>query len=47
MTKIILASNNKNKLREFKELMRGMDVELISQREAGCCFEVEETGTTF
>ena len=47
MTKIILASNNKNKLREFRELMRGMDVELISQREAGCCFEVEETGTTF
>ena len=27
--------------------MRGMDIELISQSEAGCCFEVEETGTTF
>lgn len=45
--KIILASNNASKLREFKELVAGMDIELISQREAGCDFEVEETGTTF
>ena len=45
--KLILASNNKNKLREFRELVAGLDVELISQREAGCDFEVEETGTTF
>lgn len=47
MMKIILASNNKNKLREFRELVSGMDVELVSQREAGCDFEVDETGTTF
>ena len=45
--KLILASNNKNKLREFKQLTADMDVEIISQREAGCDFEVEETGTTF
>ena len=45
--KLILASNNQNKLREFKELVAGMDIELISQREAGCDFEVEETGTSF
>lgn len=45
--KIILASNNKNKLREFKELVAGMDVELVGQREAGCDFEVDETGETF
>ncbi len=45
--KIILASNNKSKLREFKELVAGMDIELISQREAGCDFEVDETGETF
>lgn len=47
MTKIILASNNKNKLREFGQLVQGLDVELISQTEAGCDFEVEETGTSF
>lgn len=45
--KIILASNNKSKLREFRELVEGMDIELISQREAGCDFEVDETGETF
>lgn len=45
--KLILASNNMNKLREFRQLVAGMDIELISQREAGCDFEVEETGATF
>lgn len=47
MMKLILASNNANKLREFRELVADMDIELISQREAGCDFEVDETGTTF
>ena len=47
MMKLILASTNMNKLREFRELVAGMDIELISQREAGCDFEVDETGTTF
>lgn len=45
--KLILASNNKNKLREFGQLVSDMDIELIGQRDAGCDFEVEETGTTF
>lgn len=45
--KLILASNNKNKLREFGQLVSNMDIELIGQRDAGCDFEVEETGTTF
>ena len=45
--KLILASNNKKKLRELGGILSGMDVELLSQREAGCDFEVEETGTTF
>lgn len=45
--KLILASNNKNKLRELKAILADMDVELLTQSEAGCDFEVEETGTTF
>lgn len=45
--RLILASNNKNKLREFKGLVKDMDAELISQSEAGCDFEVDETGATF
>lgn len=45
--KIVLASNNGNKLRELGELLADMDVELVSQRDAGCNFEVDETGETF
>lgn len=47
MMKLILASNNPKKLRELKAILSDMDVELFSQREAGCDFEVDETGTTF
>ena len=45
--KLILASNNKDKLREIREILEGTGVEVIPQREAGCDFEAEETGTTF
>ena len=45
--RLILASNNKNKLREFRQLVEGMDIELLSQSEAGLQLDVEETGTTF
>ena len=45
--KLILASNNVSKLKEMRELLAGLDVEVVSQREAGCDFEVEETGETF
>ncbi len=45
--KLVLASNNAGKLREIREIMAGSGIEVLSQREAGCCFEAEETGTTF
>lgn len=45
--KIILASNNKNKIREISEILSLLGYEVISQRDAGADFEVEETGTTF
>ena len=45
--KMILASNNKDKLREIREILIGTDIEIISQREAGCNFEAEENGSTF
>ena len=45
--KLILASNNANKLREFRQLVANMPIELVSQKEAGCDFEVEENGRTF
>ena len=45
--KLILASNNAHKLREFRQMAEELGLELISQKEAGCNFEAEETGTTF
>ncbi len=45
--KMILASNNPEKLREVKEILEPYGVTVISQSEAGIRLEVEETGTTF
>ena len=45
--KLVIASNNPGKLREIREIMAGSGLEILSQREAGCDFEAEETGTTF
>ncbi len=45
--KLILASNNAHKLREFREILSPLGIEIIPQSEAGCHFEVDETGTTF
>ena len=44
---MILASNNAHKLTEIRDILADLGIELISQSEAGCDFEVEETGTTF
>lgn len=43
----VLASNNSGKLREIREILSDMDIEVISMREAGCEFSAQETGTTF
>lgn len=45
--KLILASNNAHKLREFTEILSPLGIKIISQSAMGCDFEVDETGTTF
>ncbi len=45
--KLVLASDNAHKLREFRELFRTLGVELLSKKEAGVAGEVDETGETF
>lgn len=45
--KAVLASNNGKKLREMNEILSALGMTVISQREAGLDFEVEETGETF
>lgn len=47
MNKIIFATGNENKLKEIRQIMQDMDVEIISMKETGINIEIEETGTTF
>jgi len=44
--KIVLASSNKGKLKEFGEIFAAMDITLISQGELNVC-DADETGLTF
>lgn len=47
MQKMILASNNPHKLREFREILEPLGFQVISQKEAGIDIDPEETGETF
>lgn len=44
--KVVLASNNRGKLAEMRELLAGLDIELVAQTELGID-EAEEAATTF
>ena len=43
--KVVIASNNKYKIKEFKEMLKNYEV--FSQEEIGFFDDVKETGTTF
>ena len=45
--KIIIASNNAGKVREYKDIFTPYGYQVRSQAEEGIRLEVEETGTTF
>ena len=45
--KIIFATGNQDKMREIREILDGLDVEILSAKEAGICMDVNETGKTF
>ena len=45
--RFVLASNNAHKLEEFREILSGSGIEVLSQREAGIAVEPEENGATF
>ena len=46
MEKLIVASNNKNQLREFEAILGGR-YEIVPMRDAGIDADIEENGTTF
>lgn len=47
MKKIIFATGNQDKMREIREIMADMDVEVLSMRDAGVKTDIVENGTTF
>lgn len=47
MKKIIFATGNAGKMREIREIMADMDVEVMSMKEAGINADIEENGDTF
>lgn len=46
-TTIIFATGNQGKMREIRQILNGMDVELLSIKEAGITLDIVEDGTTF
>ena len=47
INKLVMATNNKNKLREAREILSPLGIEVISQQEAGVDIEPVEDGVTF
>ena len=47
MRKLIFATGNMDKLREIKEILAGLDVEILSMKEAGIDIDIVEDGKTF
>jgi XTP/dITP diphosphohydrolase len=47
MPKLLLATNNKGKAREYKSLLEGVPFELVTPAEAGISTEVAEVGRSF
>ncbi len=45
--KIIIATDNKGKIKEFREILSTLNFEVVSKKEAGIFDEIEETGTSF
>ena len=45
--KIIFATGNKDKMREIREILADMDVQVVSMKEAGIQADIVENGSTF
>jgi XTP/dITP diphosphohydrolase len=47
MRRLVIATNNQGKLREYEELLEGCGYELVTPADLGLTFNPEETGATF
>ena len=44
---IVIASNNKGKVKEIKDILKDLNAEIYSLKDKGIDIEIEETGETF
>lgn len=47
MKKVIFATGNEDKMREIRDILSGLDIELLSLKEAGVKGDIVEDGATF
>lgn len=47
MQRLIFATGNKNKMIEIREILKDLNLEILSMKEAGISIDAEENGTTF
>lgn len=47
MKKIVFATSNEGKMREIREIMKDLDIELLSLKDLGLNPDIDENGTTF
>ncbi|MCR4798485.1 MAG: XTP/dITP diphosphatase [Lachnospiraceae bacterium] len=47
MKKVVFATGNKNKVKEIHEILKDLDFEIVTMKEAGIETEIVENGTTF
>ncbi len=45
--RIVFATGNKDKMREIRQILGGLDADILSMKEAGVDVDVEENGSTF
>lgn len=46
-TRVLLATNNPGKVREYREILAGLPIELVTPQEIGLALEIPETGATY
>ena len=47
IVEVVIASNNQNKIREFKKIFEGTDFKLVSLHDLGIDIDIVEDGETF
>ncbi len=45
--RIVFATGNEGKMREVREILKGLEAPVLSMKEAGVSLEIEENGATF